>query len=498
MRGFSTHLRVSIALSLFLLGGFSPATQENGLNADVPGGTISGKQVDGTTVFLGVPYAAPPVGDLRWKAPQPVVPWEGVRDATQTAPACMQNDEGWNHGAWLRASEDCLTLNIHTPSRDGKLPVMVFIHGGGEVAGSADIMTDSTFPQHGVVGVDVQYRLGALGFMSHPALSAEQGGHSGNYGIMDLIAALEWVQANISSFGGDPDNVTIFGESAGSMNVSLLLAVPDAQGLFDKAIMQSANFWSLGPDYRSLAAAEKIGTQFGELAGAQTAEDLRRISPVAIMTLQQQLTDPEWASLIWTVVTLDGQTIPSSPAGLIVKNSPKPVILGTNKAEFGPADDAGIADYADLFFGDNAAAALAAYREEQADPRRGDLRLRLGSDQVFHCATDKLADLLAGHGWPVWRYEYDIGEDGGLTAHALELGDVFHRREIGNGAHMQDYWAALAVTGDPNGATLVSSDRPGWDGWDPAAPRQLALSMAATEMEPGKPRARFCAFAAGD
>ncbi|WP_427965796.1 carboxylesterase/lipase family protein [Altererythrobacter sp.] len=490
-------LTLPMAMMPMLLASCSPAVPSSGLTAEVPGGTISGKQIDGTTVFLGVPYAAPPVGDLRWKPPQSVVSWKGVRDGTHNAPACMQNDEGWNHGAWLRASEDCLTLDIHTPAMDGKAPVMVFIHGGAEVAGSADIMKDSSFPQQGVVGVDVQYRLGALGFLSHPALSAEQGGHSGNYAIMDLIAALNWVKANIADFGGDPDNITIFGESAGALNVSVLLAAPDARGLFHKAMMQSGNFSIIARDvhgYRSLADAEKIGTTFGELAQAKTAEELRRISPLAIMTLQTQAIDPVWGNLNWTRLTIDGKIVPSSPDELILEHPPIPVILGTNKAEFGPTDEAGIAAYSEIYFGENGAEALAAYRSEQADPRRGNLGLRLGSDQLFHCATDELADVLAKNGWPIWRYEYDIGPDGGLTAHALELSDVFQRREIGSGAHMQDYWAAFAITGDPNGKTEIGTDRPHWERWNTAVPQQLALSMATTGMEPGKPREAFCSF----
>jgi len=454
-----------------------------------------------TAVFLGVPFAAPPVEGLRWKPPQPVVPWQGVRDATRPAPACLQNMENWNRVAWLRASEDCLTLDIHTPDMSGKAPVMVWIHGGANRAGSAGTFRDSTLTEQGVVGVDIQYRLGALGYLSHPDLSAEQGGHSGNYGAMDQVAALDWVSKNIARFGGDPDNITIFGESAGSLGVSLLLAAPAAQGLFHKAIMQSGNFLWTGEHqygYRSLADAEKLGAQFAELADARTAEDLRDLSPIAIIQLQEQLDEPEsgGTGFAWARVTIDGKALPDAPEKLIAGYPRKPVILGTNKAEFGPTvdDDFDWAAFAQYWYGESGPAALAAYRAEQPDPRRGEIGMRLSSDAIFHCPTDALADLLAEQGWPVWRYEFDIGEDGGLTWHAREIPYVFQRMEIGSGAHMQDYWAALALTGDPNGRIEKSTTRPRWEPWDPAAPRQIRFTMADTAMEPGKPRAELCAL----
>jgi para-nitrobenzyl esterase len=381
----------------------------------------------------------------------------------------------------------------------GKAPVMVWIHGGANRAGSGGDLIGSSYTSQGVVGVDIQYRLGALGYLSHPGLSSEQGDHSGNYGVMDQIAALQWIKANISRFGGDPDNVTIFGSSAGSLGVSLLLAAPDAQGLFHKAVMQSGNFFWSGNNpygYRSLADAEKLGTKFAEMADANSVDELRAVSAVAIVELQQQLDEPESGGmgLAWARVTIDGKTIPDAPEILIKRNGPKPVILGTNKAEFGAAVDESFdwAAFAQFHFGERGPEALEAYRDENPDLRRGDLAMRLSSDAIFHCPTDTLADYLADHGWPVWRYEFDIGSNGGLTFHSDELPYVHTRRQTGGDVYMQDYWVALAATGDPNGITEKGRSRPDWERWRPDRPRQIRFTEADTEMEPGKPRGRFC------
>src|SRR4051794_34778692 len=228
----------------------------------VGGGTIRGSAWNGSFLFRGIPFAAPPVDVLRWKPPQPVIAWKGVRDATAQPASCVQNDQGWNYSDYAIGKEDCLTLDVRTPSMTGKLPVLVWIHGGSNRAGGPnDIVLSDVGNQ--VVIVGVRYRLGIFGFLSHPALTAEQGA-SGNYGIMDQIAALRWVHDNIARFGGDPGNVTIAGESAGAQDVSLLLAAPEANGLFGKAIMESGTP-GFGMTFRSLADAERIRLQAGDL-----------------------------------------------------------------------------------------------------------------------------------------------------------------------------------------------------------------------------------------
>jgi para-nitrobenzyl esterase len=465
---------------------------------EVPGGTVSGSTVEGDAVFRGIPYAAPPLGERRWRPPAPVVPWSGLRDVSRPAPACLQKSEGWNRAHWLYASEDCLTLDIRTPSLTGKRSVMVWVHGGSNRSGSSAGPADSNMTDHGVVHVGIQYRLGLLGFLSHPALSAEQGGASGNYALMDQVAALQWVHDNIARFGGDPGNVTIYGESAGSQDVSLLLAAPAAQGLFHKAILQSGTP-GFGMSYRSLVEAEAVGMQLDRAAEAGgDLRTLRALSPVALLDLQQEVADPaaDRGSATWLRITIDGKVLPEAPDRLIARNAPKPVIIGVDKVEFGPgSDDIDLLALAETWFPGRGAEVLVAYRAEAApDPRRGHLAMRIQSDGEFHCPADRLADLLAANGWPTWFYEFDVGENGGLTRHAYEVGFVFDRKPAGGGARMQDYWAALAVTGDPNGRTAIAEPRPRWDQWQPRRPRQMLFGQDQTGMIPGTPRAQLCKF----
>ena len=205
-------------------------------------GKVSGTDADGYQRFLGIPFAAPPVGDLRWKPPQPVVAWSGVRECIKYGPASPQLPyPGLNID---RTDEDCLYLNVWTPatSPDDRLPVMVWIHGGGYQYGSASEIQygGASLAKKGVVVVTVNYRVGVFGFLSHPQLAAESPqGSTGHYGILDNIAALEWVQRNIAAFGGDPSRVTIFGESAGGNSIVALMQSPPAKGLFHQAIAQS-------------------------------------------------------------------------------------------------------------------------------------------------------------------------------------------------------------------------------------------------------------------
>jgi para-nitrobenzyl esterase len=215
----------------------------------VTGGEIRGVLEDGEAVFRGVPFAAAPVGDLRWREPQAAVPWTGLRDATTFGPACRQ-------GRVTSESEACLTLNIWAPEWPPKTPkaVMVWIHGGGNTEGrtATPFFDGSALAKRGVVVVTVQYRLGVFGFFAHPELDGESGHNaSGNYGLLDQIAALKWVQQNIAAFGGGPKNVTVFGESAGAEDIGVLLASPLSEGLFARAIAESGPLRRL---YPSLAA----------------------------------------------------------------------------------------------------------------------------------------------------------------------------------------------------------------------------------------------------
>src|SRR5204863_3662241 len=274
--------KIAFVISLLLASAASAAGP-----IKIDGGLLEGTAEDGLMVYRGIPFAAPPVGDLRWRAPQPAAKWTGVRKADTFGRACLQINQAI---ANLPApNEDCLSLNVWSPATraDEHRPVMVWIHGGGFTAGTPPerLYHGEAIAKKGVVVVSVAYRLGVFGFLAHPALSAESQRHrSGNYGLLDMIAALQWVKKNIAAFGGDRGRVTIFGESAGGIAVSQLCASPLAKGLFQAAISQSGG--SFGPvregggpgeNMQPLAVAEKAGAAWSSKIGASDLADLRKI-----------------------------------------------------------------------------------------------------------------------------------------------------------------------------------------------------------------------------
>lgn len=419
----------------------------------VTGGTIAGTADEhGTLLFRAIPFAAPPLAERRWRAPAPVLPWQGVHDATRPGPSCLQNDYGWNHADYVRASEDCLTLDVATTSLSGKRPVMVWIHGGSNRAGSAGETVRSSLARRGVVLVAVQYRLGLLGNLPHRALAGEQGGHAGNYGLMDQIAALRWVQANIAHFGGDPAQVTIFGESAGAQDVGLLMAAPETKGLFARAILQSGTP-SFGLSWRPLNEALRLGDQLDAVMGTNgTIAPLRAASAHALLEADKALHDPalQHDDFLWLRTTIDGAVLPRDPRALLLEAPKRPVIIGSNRAEFGlPGGRAHRDADVDDAFGPNADKARAFYRLDQPDPvpdpRLGDRDLRISTDILFRCPAGHLADVLSGAGWPVWRYEFNLAPDGGRSFHGADIGFVME------GA-LQPYWLAFAQKGAPGPA----------------------------------------------
>ena len=249
-------------------------------SASVTGGSVVGEVTDDLSVFRGVPFAAPPVGELRWKAPQPVPPWSGTKQATAFGPACMQEPGmAAQMGHTGSLSEDCLYLNVWSPAKSAgeKLPVVVWIYGGGFSGGmtSIPLYDGANFARKGVVFVSLGYRVGTFGFLASPQLSGESGHGSGSYGLLDQVAGLEWVKENIEQFGGDPDRVTLLGHSAGAYAVSMLAASPLAEGLFDGVIAESgANFApphsgdAGGSNLRTLSSAEAEGASFLARSGA--------------------------------------------------------------------------------------------------------------------------------------------------------------------------------------------------------------------------------------
>jgi para-nitrobenzyl esterase len=321
---------IILLLVVCMLSSFDkePATVVN-----VEGGLIQGTEENGLLVFKGIPFAAPPVGDLRWKAPQPVVKWEGIKPTVKYAPSPYQS-----RNMPSGRSEDCLHLNVWTPAKTAseKLPVMVWIYGGGFSFGTtADpTCTGEKLAQKGVVVVSIAYRVGQFGFLAHPELSAETPDKvSGNYGLLDQIAGLKWVQKNIASFGGDPGKVTIFGESAGGISVSMLCASPLAKGLFHGAISQSGG--SFGPtrpttypgeNMKTLRQAEDNGKLFVKKAGVSTIAELRKLS-VDSLPIETGMGGA------WPII--DGYVIPDNQYKLYEKGeyNDVPVLIGYNSDE---------------------------------------------------------------------------------------------------------------------------------------------------------------------
>jgi para-nitrobenzyl esterase len=284
----------------------------------------------GVRAWLGIPQAAPPLRELRWKPPQPEQSWSGVLHADRAAPMCLQTlrTRTMNHYFGNEAtSEDCLYLNVWAPARGEKLPVIVWIYGGGFNVGSASMANYSgeNLAASGVVRVNLAYRLGALGFLAHPELTAESGyGGSGNYGLMDLIAGLRWVQANIAAFGGDPANVTIAGQSAGSMAVALLQASPEARGLFHKVVGMSGSPFSEPLTAVTLAEAESTGLALQHALGAHSIEDLRDIGGDKIAA----------ATVPRAPIVLDGRYVIGAQRAFEAKqHSDVPVMLGLTRDE---------------------------------------------------------------------------------------------------------------------------------------------------------------------
>ncbi|MEO8114767.1 MAG: carboxylesterase family protein [Phenylobacterium sp.] len=315
------------AVALLRVG---PAAAEEVVRAKTESGVVVGVIHETAAVFRNIPYAAPPVGDLRWAPPQPAKAWTGERPAALPGPSCPQpmnaNDTPNSGGANGPVSEDCLQLNIFAPKTAKAAPVMVWIHGGGHRTGAGWIYGGDSFARDGVVLVAINYRLGALGYFAHPALTkaAKPGEPVGNYGLMDQIAALKWVQRNIAAFGGDPNNVTVFGESAGGMSTLALLATPAARGLYQKAIVESGAGWF---QPTTLAKQEAAGAKALEplgVAATATAADLRALPVEKLVPL-----DANYGPFT------DGQLMIETPSQALAHGrfDDVPLIIGSNSGE---------------------------------------------------------------------------------------------------------------------------------------------------------------------
>lgn len=472
----------------------SPAIAQQ---VDIDSGAVTGATADGIASFKGIPFAAPPVGAGRWSAPAPVAPWSTPRDATAYGPDCMQNPLPGIQPGSRPMSEDCLTLNLWTPkpAKGAKLPVMVWIHGGGFVGGSGSLPeTDGgLLAKRDVVIVSFNYRLGRFGFFAHPAL-----GKDGNWGLMDQISALKWVQRNIASFGGDPAKVTIFGESAGGESVLRLMASPGVKGLFARAIVASGGGRD---DWPTLAEAQVKGQVFGARAGAADAAALRALPADKVLGSLALMSKEEDR---YSGPITDGTIVPAHADAIFAagKQARIPYIIGSNDDELGfiPAPfRAMVNSPIEKELGAATAGVKAAYAGE------GEANRRLGGDVIFAEPALAFGLLQARAGAPTFLYRF------GYVAEAQRKPDVgaVHASDVafqfGNLAPdataadraaaklIGDYWTNFAKTGDPNGGGL-----PVWSPLDSEAPKLLSIGVTATAMAPAGSPALTAIAAARD
>jgi para-nitrobenzyl esterase len=480
----------AVLATAVLAAGCAHAAEQRPLVA-APAGAVQGVIDAGAAAFKGLPYAAPPVGAGRWRAPAPAVRWDGVRDASQFGPACIQPTPGppsVYSGEAISTGEDCLTLNIWTPSTTGKAPVIVWIHGGSLTSGSGGsaLQNGARYAQAGTVLVTINYRLGVLGYMAHPELSKETPeGISGNYGLLDQIAALKWVRANIAAFGGDPANVTIAGESAGALSVMYLMASPLAKGLFAKAIAQSAYMIST-PELKTARhgapSSEAAGQYVAGVAKAASLEALRAMDP-------QVLTDKAAKAGYLPFAAVDGvvltrQLVDTFDLG---EQARVPILAGFNSGEIrslrflAPPAPESAAQYERTIrerYGDLANAFLKLYPATNLE----ESVLAATRDALYGWTSERLARSQTRLGQASFLYLFDHGypamDQARLHAfHASEIPYMFGTldrtpplwpkapdtaSEKAMSDAMVGYWASFARTGQPRAAGAAT--------WKPHAP----------------------------
>jgi len=480
---------VSSLTRVFLIGALAAAaaaTSPRMIAADgatrvkIDAGELEGVATDKVIAFKGIPFAAPPVGSLRWKAPQPVTPWTGVRPASAYGHDCMQEPFGGDAAPLgTPPDEDCLVLNVWTPKTrpSGKVPVMFWIYGGGFVNGgsSPEVYDGSRLAEAGVVLVSANYRVGRFGFFAHPALTKETPkGPLGNYAFLDQIEALKWVKRNVAAFGGDPGNVTIFGESAGGMSVNTLMTSPLARGLFHKAIVQSGGGRSSTLiAAKTLKSAEEIGVAFAAEAGvtgddAAALEKLRAL-PAARLVNGMNLMKQQPKTYAGTMI--DGTVVveEAEAAFRAGRQAKVPYMIGANDLEFGFfAPPPARVEEMLARFGDRDKA-LAAY-DPQGTGNLGLVGMAIAGDIPMMEPARMLARITSAAGQPTWHYRFSYvatslrGKVAGAL-HATEIPFVFStvRAKYKDATTADDeaagkaataYWVAFAKTGDPNGAGL--------------------------------------------
>ncbi len=499
-------------------------------------GTIEGALRGNIAVFEGIPFAMPPVGDLRWREPQPVASWTGIREATRPSHPCMQSVAGTDNFIQplaatygvpytlqtLDPSEDCLYLNVWTPQLQpgANLPVMVWLHGGSNRVGSgAEPGYDGAIlASHGVIVVTVNYRLGAMGFFTHPELTAESPHHSsGNYGLLDQIAALKWVQQNIAAFGGDPANLTLFGESAGSIDATTLMASPLTKDLFRRVIAESGPAFGLGPA-RTVTQMEPLGLAVGkEAAGGKPGsqlEALRSLPAARIAEIEDRLIATGFKGYDPNASVVDGWVLPQSPAKAFASGKIEPVdlLVGLNSREFAafrvdaaaeakkspqPAAKPGTSEVLSQFatlarplYGTWTDMTVATYAARILV--HGNPAVDQATDDILVACPDGAEAALttsAGRRAFVYRFDRSVpgkGESELGAFHSLELPYVFGTFQARTFSWLpftatdhklsqiiEAYWTDFAKLGDPNGPGL-----PHWAPWNTRQEPYLVFSQS--------------------
>jgi para-nitrobenzyl esterase len=471
-----------VLLVVIFLVSIAVTAQANGAAANELTISTSYGQIHGVILpdhganFLGIPYAQPPVGDLRWHEPVSPKPWSGVRETKEFGASCAQTLFGdWNRRAAEESKEDCLYLNVMAPEWPPKkpLPVMFWIHGGANTGGTASssLYKDGTLQKHGVVLVTVNYRLGVFGFLAHPGLTSESAHHvSGNYALMDQIAALQWVHDNIAKFGGDPDNVTVFGQSAGALDTGLLMTSPLAKGLFHRAIAESGTV--LLGHWPRLSEAEVQGSKLADSLKAPATDTIKFLRSLSVTDLLNATRGSSPS------VIVDGWVLTRSPALMFAtgQEAAIPFLLGNNTREFdAPATPDVLRSLIQERFGSLAPQALKLYGLEDGaagnnDPLYGPAANQLAADTAFRCPAITVAAWHNAAHHPTYEYQFEHaipGQESQGSVHSADLPYVFGYfpsegnigGKFGETDHkiaeiIEGYWTNFARTGDPNGGTL--------------------------------------------
>jgi para-nitrobenzyl esterase len=486
------HWCLGVALLVSPAGVAGASTDStDALVVETEAGAVRGVATSRTLEWRGIPYVAAPVGELRWQPPRLAPPWSGIREAREFGPHCPQLGPDGVDG-----EEDCIYLNVFTPTARGSqpLPVMVHLHGGSN-SGFWAYRNAAALVEHDVIVVTIEYRLGVLGFVGHPELSAEGGGHSGEYGVLDQIAALEWVHDNIAAFGGDPDNVTLFGESAGSFDAAALIVSPLSRDLVHRAALQTESFWALH-DVDSIAEAEDIGRDVAGAVGCSQASDpagCLRLTPVEdLVEAAGPLDVAPWSG---------GAVLPAAPIELMEEHPVTiPLLIGSNREEaaFFFAEVFEDTPYpSDSYQRDTDEIAGAAVGDAvralyPADAYDSELWAAIAAftDAIYTCPMRRVG--LAADG-PVWRYLYTHRLDGDpflaslRASHFLDEPILWADTQLLDGFDAADYeftagdaalstamatyWTNFARTGDPNG-----TDVPQWPAFDASGERVLELA----------------------